>query len=134
MFSVCDKVFDLRMGFGSVQKAKDTCVFHAIEVLFGDFTMTYYPDGRHELDDKYPTLLTLEQAKALGYEPPKPPKVKVKKYPCLYHNSLVNSKVVSLATYATLEEARSSHIAESYEVIRLITEIPELIEEVEVDE
>lgn len=61
-FKVGDKVFDLRYGFGRIIRIGPT-----IHVNFLGVDTLYLISGRREIQDNFPSLLTLDQAKALGH-------------------------------------------------------------------
>jgi hypothetical protein len=88
-FNVGDKVFHVGHGIGEVYKI-DLTIYNddvAMEVHFGNpyQRLGFTIDGRYSMIHKVPQLLTLEEARAKGYDVPK---VKVKKKVTKWVNSL----------------------------------------------
>lgn len=63
-YNVGDKVFTLMDGFGEIKDMGET-----IFVLFSDYYERFTPEGKTQAKDKHPSLLTLDEARLLGYEP-----------------------------------------------------------------
>lgn len=62
-FKTGDIAFSLFDGFQELRETIDECIFHGV--------YSYWPDGKYNTTDKYPTLLTVEEAAKLGYFPEK---------------------------------------------------------------
>lgn len=75
-FKVGDKVYDIQDGMGIIHKNND-CDGHPHRVWFSpDFSREYTNQGRRYSTDINPTLLTVAEARAKGYDVPKVKKVK----------------------------------------------------------
>lgn len=86
-FKIGQKVYCINYGLGEVigTKGYGPC---PVECKFTKFTESYTPEGRFVLEAVNPTLLTLEEARAKGYDVPKQKIVKEKTvYINLYSNT-----------------------------------------------
>lgn len=78
-FKVGDKVYDIRCGAGVVEEIVDEN--YPILVNFNERGESYTSCGLQDIDDVNPTLLTIPEARARGYDVPKE---KVKKKEVMY--------------------------------------------------
>ncbi len=81
-FKAGDKVFGIQCGFVVLEENKNS--FSNTHTLRAK-SDTYTTDGRFSSTDKHRSLLTIEEAKSLGIEPPKK-KVEVKLWTNVYPN------------------------------------------------
>lgn len=72
-FKFGEKVYCIRNGIGTVRKVSSVAIEYAVEVTYSESkgwgSFTY--DGRENIKDKNPTLLTLSEARNKGYDVPK---------------------------------------------------------------
>lgn len=140
-FKVGDDVFYYKYGWGKVVEDKTTDGMNSIKIRFkigstdvsgatavlSDVVFATL-EGKTETTDAFPSILTKEEAEKLGYFPPEK---KVKYYPVLVR--MPNDVVYATGgefRFRDLEEAqRRVHWPSGTILIRLVTEIPELIEE-----
>lgn len=77
-FKVEQKVYCIRRGAGKVTCISSDMDDPYVQVDFVGSRYSYYPDGKYSSHDTNPTLLTLEDARAKGYDVPKQKIVKEK--------------------------------------------------------
>lgn len=103
-YKIGDQVLHLQYGWGKVVNINTSD--YPLEVKHDDISpyslQFYLLSGRQDISCLYPTLLTVSEAKALGYEPPKK-KVKKTMYANVYQD--VSRKVIENNLYATKQEA-----------------------------
>lgn len=109
-YKVGDQVFDLRCGFGKIVDYSDLDNFCIVEYN-RNLVIDYCSNGYMDSEDFAPSLLTLSEAKALGYEPPKK---KVKK--TMYANVYLEDNYYLSGFYKTKELAEK---ASSFDLISI---------------
>ena len=91
-FNVGDKVYDILLGIGSVTCTDEDGSF-VIDVLFLDRHECFTSEGRVGRADLNPTLLTLPEARAKGYDVPKETVKKTEIQYCLvFRNGVISGQ------------------------------------------
>jgi len=110
-FKVGDKVYDIIYGLGTVKEVDSKLLFPYPILLHGG--RTYTSEGRSCKDDLNPTLLTLDEARAKGYEIPKQ---KVKKQRMVWLNVYENDKQTVYSNKETAVHMAFADVLDTVEV------------------
>lgn len=97
-FNVGDKVYHIRSGMGKIIEVGINGTYPVI-VDVDATCMSFTVDGKYHNGDLNPTLLTLDEARAKGYDVPEEPKPKVKMYLYAFKKSVGSSWYVSSNLY-----------------------------------